>query len=139
MGVHIGQIIHSLVKERGLKAKFVADSANVSESTLYDIYKRSSIDVDKLIKFSQLFNTNLFLYYLEEEPIKSMFDKQVKILHQTVTELTNELESKNENIKHLTELIETQKKVISLHEAKEQNGVIYGKVNSKKLWATKGC
>lgn len=121
MAVHIGEIIHNHIKEHGLKVKFVADQVNVSESTLYDIYKRSSIDVDKLIKFSQLFNKNLFLYYLEEEPIKSMFDKQVQILQQTVAELTNELEIKNESMKHLSDLIETQKKVISLHESKEEN------------------
>lgn len=121
MAVHIGIIIHNLIKERGLKVKFVADFINVSESTLYDIYKRSSIDVDKLIKFSQLFNKNLFLYYLEEEPIKSMFDKQVLTLQQTVNELTSELEIKSENMKHLSDLIETQKKVIALHESKEEN------------------
>lgn len=120
MAVHIGEIIHSLVRERGLKAKFVADYVSISESTLYDIYKRPSIDVDKLIKFSQLFNKNLFLYYIEEEPIKNMFDKQVLILQQTVAELSNELEVKNSHIKHLSDLIETQKKVIALHEAREQ-------------------
>lgn len=121
MAVHIGEIIHSLVRERGLKAKFVADYVSISESTLYDIYKRSSIDVDKLIKFSQLFNKNLFLYYIEEEPIKNMFDDQVLYLQQIVTELNNELEVKNSHIKHLTDLIETQKKVIALHEAREQS------------------
>lgn len=120
MAVHIGEIIHSLVRERGLKAKFVADYVSISESTLYDIYKRPSIDVDKLIKFSQLFNKNLFLYYIEEEPIKNMFDKQVLILQQTVAELSNEIEVKNSHIKHLSDLIETQKKVIALHEAREQ-------------------
>lgn len=121
MAVHIGEIIHNLIKERGLKVKFVADYVSVSESTLYDIYKRSSIDVDKLIKFSQLFNKNLFLYYLEEEPIKSMFDKQVLTLQQALEDLTNELEIKNSNIQHLSDLIETQKKVIALHESKEEH------------------
>lgn len=121
MAVHIGEIIHNLIKERGLKVKFVADYVSVSESTLYDIYKRSSIDVDKLIKFSQLFNKNLFLYYLEEEPIKSMFDKQVLTLQQALEDLTTELEIKNSNIQHLSDLIETQKKVIALHESKEEH------------------
>lgn len=121
MAVHIGEIIHNLIKDRGLKVKFVADFVNVSESTLYDIYKRPSIDVDKLIKFSQLFNKNLFLYYLEEEPIKSMFDKQVLTLQQAVDDLTNELEIKNSHMKHLSDLIETQKKVIALHESKEEH------------------
>lgn len=123
MAVHIGEIIHDLIKEKGLKVKYVADYISVSESTLYDIYRRASIDVDKLIKFSQLFNRNLFLYYLEEEPIKSMFDQQVEILQKRILELQVELASKNEKLKDLLEIIETQKKVISLQEAKEQDGI----------------
>lgn len=122
MAVNIGEIIHNLIKERGLKVKFVADYANISESTLYDIYKRSSIDVDKLIKFSLLFNQNLFLYYLEEEPIKSMFGEQVQTLQTKISELLAELEIKNDNLKHLSELVDMQKKVIALHEAKEIKG-----------------
>ncbi|HWV73243.1 MAG TPA: helix-turn-helix transcriptional regulator [Pseudosphingobacterium sp.] len=121
MAVHIGEIIHDLIKEKGLKAKYVADYISVSESTLYDIYRRSSIDVDKLIKFSQLFNKNLFLYYLEEEPIKSMFGKQVQILQTRILELETELDSKNEKIKDQLEMINTQKKVIALQEAKSQD------------------
>lgn len=122
MAVNIGEIIHNLIKERGLKVKFVADYASISESTLYDIYKRSSIDVDKLIKFSLLFNQNLFLYYLEEEPIKSMFGEQVQTLQTKISELLAELEIKNDNLKHLSELVDMQKKVIALHEAKEIKG-----------------
>ncbi|WP_313240275.1 hypothetical protein [Sphingobacterium multivorum] len=121
MAVHIGKVIHDLVKERGLKVRFVADYVNVGESTMYDIYKRATIDVDKLIKFSQLLNKNLFIYYLDEEPIKSMFGQQVLLLQTTVDELRSEIENKNERIRSLTELTETQKKVIALQEAKEDS------------------
>lgn len=121
MAVHIGEIIHDLVKTKGLKVKYVADYISVGESTLYDIYKRASIDVDKLIKFSQLFNQNLFLYYLEEEPIKSMFGEQVQILQTRILELETEVASKNEKIKDQLEMIDTQKKVIALQETKSQD------------------
>jgi hypothetical protein len=117
MAIIIGPIIHDLVKDSGLKAKVVADYVNVSTSTLFGIYKRESVDIDKLILFSKLLNKNLFIYYLDEEPLKSIFGKDVTELKSHILELENELKSKNNKLEDLTEIIDAQKKVISLHEA----------------------
>jgi len=122
MEVHIGKVIHDLVKESGLKVKFVADFVNVGESTLFDIYKRASIDVDKLIKFSELLNKNLFIYYLDVEPIKSLFGQQVHILQATIEDQRAEIEKKDERIADLLELTKAQKKIIALQEDKEDSG-----------------
>ncbi|TQM49666.1 Homeodomain-like domain-containing protein [Arcticibacter tournemirensis] len=84
-------------------------------------YRRTTIDIDKLIRFSQLLNKNLFLYYLDEEPIKSMFGKEEQSLQKQIIELENELASKNEKLKDLTDIIEAQKKIISLYEVKSEN------------------
>ncbi|MEQ7799771.1 hypothetical protein ABDJ41_08140 [Pedobacter sp. ASV1-7] len=116
MAVVIGEIIHKLVKESGLKAKVVAEHVNVSESTLFGIYKRASVDIDKLIAFSRLLNKNLFLYYLNEEPLKSMFSKDTVMLQNRIVDLESEVMARNEKLKDLTDIIETQKKVIILHE-----------------------
>jgi len=121
MGVEIGRIIHGFVHEKGLKAKFVAEYVNVSESTLYDIYKRDSVDIDKLILFSKLLDKNLFLYYLGEEPLKSMFSKDIVAFQNRIVELETELSANGEKLKYLSDIIETQKKVISLHEEKSPN------------------
>ncbi|MBK0380061.1 hypothetical protein [Mucilaginibacter segetis] len=118
MGVEIGKIIHGFVHEKGLKAKFVAGYVNVSESTLYGIYKRESVDIDKLILFSKLLGKNLFVYYLNEEPLKSMFSKDIIALQNRILELESELSVNEEKVKYLSDIIETQKKVISLHEEK---------------------
>lgn len=117
MPIKIGKVIHELVKESGLKAKVVAEYINVSESTLFGIYKRESVDIDKLNLFSRLLNKNLFLYYLNEEPLKSMFSKDMVALQNRIFELETELSVKGEKLKDLTDIIEMQKKVISLHEA----------------------
>lgn len=118
MAVVIGEIIHELVKESGLKARVVAESVNISESTLFGIYKRTSIDIDKMISFSKLLNKNLFLYYLNEEPLKSMFSKDVITLQSRIVDLETDLSIKMEKLKDLTDIIDTQKKVIALHEQK---------------------
>jgi transcriptional regulator with XRE-family HTH domain len=117
MAVVIGKIIHELVKDSGLKAKVVADYVNISQSTLFGIYKRESVDIDKLILFSKLLNKNLFIYYLNEEPLKSMFGKDMVELKSHILDLETEMKTKDEKLKDLTEIIEAQKKVISLHEA----------------------
>jgi transcriptional regulator with XRE-family HTH domain len=121
MGVEIGKIIHGFVHEKGLKAKFVAEYVNISESTLYGIYKRESVDIDKLILFSKLLGKNLFVYYLSEEPLKSMFSRDMIVLQNRILELETELSANSEKLKYLSDIIETQKKVILLHEEKTSN------------------
>lgn len=127
MGVIIGEIIHELIKKNGLKAKIVAEYVNVSESTLFGIYKRETVDIDKLILFSRLLNKNLILYYLNEEPLKSMFSKDMVALQNRILDLESELSLKGEKLKDLTDIIETQKKVISLHEANVSNKTVKAK------------
>lgn len=116
MAVHIGEVIREKVKNKGLKADYVAKFISSSESNLFNIYRRKSIDIDKLIRFSQLLDENLFLYYLNEEPIKSMFDKQVGLLQERVLNLENELKTKDEKLEDLNRIIGAQNKVIALHE-----------------------
>ncbi len=108
-----------MVHERGLKVRAVAEFISVSESTLFNIYKRKSIDIDKMIRFSQLFDTNLFLYYFDDEPIKSMLGQQTNSLQKQLIDLQTELEAKNQKLKDLGDMIETQKKVIALYEKNE--------------------
>lgn len=118
MAIIIGKIIHNLVKKSGIKAKVVAEYVNISESTLFGLYKRESVDIDKLILFSKLLNHNLFLYYLNEEPLKNMFSQDMLVQQKRILDLEQELTAKNEKLKDLLDIIETQKKVISLHEEK---------------------
>lgn len=122
MAVFIGEKIHEWVHKKGLKAKTVANFVNVSESSLYKIYKRESIDIDKMIKFSELLGVNLFLYYLNEEPLKSMFSKQTLTFQQRIAELEAELAVRNQRLNDLAETIEAQRKIISLHEAGASKG-----------------
>jgi len=120
MSIHIGEIIKSLGKEKGLKAKAIANFVNVSESSLYKIYNRQSIDMDKMIKFSKLFNKNLFLHYLNVEPLKSMFNKDIVVFQNQIAELEKELIAKNGKIDDLLEIIANQKKLISFHEQSQK-------------------
>jgi transcriptional regulator with XRE-family HTH domain len=116
MSIHIGNIIHELIKNKGLKAKFVSKKINVSESTVYKIYKQETIDVDKLIRLSQLLNTNLFLHYLEQEPLKSMFNQKTEDLKSEIKTLNTIVSQKDKRIQELENITASQQKVISLLE-----------------------
>ena len=116
MSIHIGKIIHELVKEKRLKARFVGKEINVSESNVYKIYKQKTIDVDKLIIFSQVLNTNLFLHYLRAEPLKSMFNQKTEDLKSEIKILNNTIAQRDKRIKELEDITSSQQKVISLLE-----------------------
>lgn len=130
MSIHIGKIIHEFIESKGLKAKFVAKEINISESSVYKIYLRETIDIDKLIKFSQFLQTNLFVYYLEQEPLKSMFSQETEKLKEEIESLKIAGSQKDKRIHELEDINASQQKIISLLE--ERNGFT-DKSNKKKL------
>ena len=116
MSIHIGNMIHEIVKKRGIKALAVAEAINVSESSVYKIYHRETIDIDKLIRFSQFLDVNFFLPYFEQEPLKTMFSAQVAGLNKEVKELTAVIEQRNQRITELEKMNSSNEKMIGLLE-----------------------
>jgi transcriptional regulator with XRE-family HTH domain len=51
--IHIGSIIKQKLDESSMSIKNFADIINCDRTTVYDIFKRKSIDVERLIKISQ--------------------------------------------------------------------------------------
>ena len=116
MSIHIGKMIHEIVKKRGIKALAVAEAINVSESSIYKIYHRETIDIDKLIRFSQYLDVNFFLPYFEEEPLKSMFNAQLKELNKKIDTLSHLVEQKEQRVFELERLNTSNEKMIGLLE-----------------------
>ena len=116
MFIHIGQIIYRLIKQKGFKAKFVAEQINVSESSLFKIYTRETIDIDKLIRLSVLLETNLFLHYTESQPLKSIFDKGTAPLRLQIEQQQKSLVQKDKRINELEDMKDTLQKMIMLME-----------------------
>ncbi|MET0635347.1 MAG: helix-turn-helix domain-containing protein [Chitinophagaceae bacterium] len=132
MSIHIGNMIHEIVKKRGIKALAVAEAINVSESSVYKIYHRATIDIDKLIRFSQFLDVNFFLPYFEQEPLKSMFNAQVDNLNKEITGLTRQLDQKNQRIHELEKLNTSNEKMIGLLEELQEKYNTTGKNRSGK-------
>ena len=116
MAVHIGKIIHDLILQKGVKAHTVAAAISISDSSLYKIYKRKTIDIDKLIRFSQFLEVNLFQYYFEQEPLKSMLNPHADNLNTEITTLRNLLEERTQRMRDLERLTAAQEKILAMME-----------------------
>ncbi|MEY8759091.1 hypothetical protein [Chryseobacterium tongliaoense] len=107
---HIGKIISRLTLEKSLNKDDILAYLNINESMLENIYDSPSVDIQTLINFSNLLQTNLFIYYRDHSLIENLFDDCIT---------AQEIEQKNETIAHLTAIIAAQKKIISFYEANE--------------------
>lgn len=119
----MGEIIHKLVKQRGFKAKTVAQAVHMSESALYKVYKRKVIDIPKLVAFSIFFEKNLFEYYIDDETLNTIFNSSFKALSKDNSELKNSIKLKEKRIKELEEIVSTQKKLLSILEAQSKKNI----------------
>ena len=69
--IHIGSIIKQKLEENPMTIKEFSDRINCDRTTVYDIFKRKSIDVERLIKISQVLNFDFIneIYYKQSTPI----------------------------------------------------------------------
>ncbi len=118
--VHIGKIIHDLIQQKRLSAKFVADFMNMSTSNLFTIYKRDEIDIYKLGKFSELLNKNLLEYYISKDALRNMYNSEFAEYENEIRELKAANATKDKTINMLTDTVEALKKAVALHEQKSK-------------------
>lgn len=77
----MGPIIEQKFKESGMTIQQFADAINCDRTTVYDIFKRKSIDSEKLIRISQELNFDFVyeIYYKKESLIKAPEQKNITI------------------------------------------------------------
>ncbi len=67
--IHIGHSIDARIKECGLSYAEFARRLNVERTTVYNIVRSKSIDIDRLIKISDILDYDfLRVVYLDESP-----------------------------------------------------------------------
>lgn len=103
--MHIGQEIKKVVKNQGKRAKDLALALSLSESNVYSLYNREVIDIETLIRISMYLNVNFLEYYLNNEPLKSIFLNESAKLRLEIKELTEALVRKNQTIEEQEKLI----------------------------------
>lgn len=67
--IHIGPIIELRIRAAGISYAELARALNVDRTTIYNIVKAKSIDIDRLIRISQILNYDFIrnVYLLSEE------------------------------------------------------------------------
>jgi predicted transcriptional regulator len=89
--IYIGTIIEQKFLETPMTVQEFADKINCDRTTVYDIFKRKSIDSEKLIRISQVLNFDFVneIYY-KQTPIPQK-SQSVKITIETDIETFKEL------------------------------------------------
>ncbi|HYF29888.1 MAG TPA: hypothetical protein VD993_02105 [Chitinophagaceae bacterium] len=120
MSIHIGQIIKEKVTEKRLSQEALGKMINTTKQNVGNIYKRRSIDTQLLLKLCVVLEYNFFEVYYSEEPLKSMRQKEIEAFNQEIRALQNTIRQRDERIRDLEEIMNSNKKVISLLEEEKE-------------------
>jgi transcriptional regulator with XRE-family HTH domain len=121
MSIHIGQIIKEKVTEKRLSQEALGKMINTTKQNVGNIYKRRHIDTELLLKLCIVLEYNFFEVFYSEEPLKSMRSKETEIFTAEINRLKHTIQQKDERIKDLEEIMNSNKKVISyLEEEREK-------------------
>ena len=116
MSIHIGQLIKEKVTEKRLSQEALGKMINTTKQNVGNIYKRRSIDTQLLLKLCTVLEYDFFEAFYTEEPLKSMRKKEIDAFNADISALQNIIKQKDERIKDLEEIMNSNKKVISLLE-----------------------
>jgi transcriptional regulator with XRE-family HTH domain len=116
MSIHIGQLIKEKVTEKRLSQEALGKMINTTKQNVGNIYKRRSIDTQLLLKLCSVLEYDFFDAFYQEEPLKSMRKKETDAFNAEVSALQNVIKQKDERIRDLEEIMNSNKKVISLLE-----------------------
>jgi transcriptional regulator with XRE-family HTH domain len=116
MSIHIGQLIKEKVTEKRLSQEALGKMINTTKQNVGNIYKRRSIDTQLLLKLCAVLEYDFFEAFYTEEPLKSMRKKELDAFNTEINNLQNTIRQKDERIRDLEEIMNSNKKVISLLE-----------------------
>lgn len=116
MSIHIGQLIKEKVTEKRLSQEALGKMINTTKQNVGNIYKRRFIDTQMLLKLCTVLEFDFFEAFYTEEPLKSMRKKELDAFQSEISNLQNIIKQKDERIRDLEEIMNSNKKVISLLE-----------------------
>ena len=77
--IHIGSIIKQKLQENSMTIKEFSKKINCDRTTVYDIFKRKSIDVERLVKISEVLNFDFVNEIYLQQPTKVVEPSKVLI------------------------------------------------------------
>jgi len=112
---HMGEVVHKLAKEKGLKAEDLAPVLKRSVGTVYGLYRNQSIDTDTLFTLSAFlevpvaeFFGDTYTQVAQVEDDQACYGNKV-IDENTVREMQHEISMLKLTIAHKDELLSVYK------------------------------
>jgi plasmid maintenance system antidote protein VapI len=66
--VHVGDMIHEELKKQGRTVNWLASQIYCEKSNIYKLFRRKSVDLDQLMKISEVLHHNFLRDCFEEKP-----------------------------------------------------------------------
>lgn len=84
--IHIGSLIDALIRQRGMSYAHFARLLNCDRTTVYNIVRAKSIDIDRLIRISEILDYDFIKNAYTENRGKSL---EIEIPAEQIRELEN--------------------------------------------------
>ena len=121
MNDSIGSYIRSKLRTKNFSNKEAAASIGLSESAFEKILTQDDIYASRLLKLSELLNENLFEFYFNNEPIRSLILAEKKEYREALRIVSDKTELQKQIIDSKEELLSTQRKYILELESRKKN------------------
>lgn len=106
MEKHIGEYIREEVRKQGLSDQDVAGFLNITKSSVEKIWMRGEMYASRIEKFCELLNKDMFAFYYEKEPLKSIHHNILLEFEKTISDLKKVIAEKDEMINDKKKIIE---------------------------------
>lgn len=98
----IGRYLQTKLRNKGIEDKEVGDALSIAPRSVRNIFPLKDIYAERLAKFCILLNEDLFSqYYGQDEPLKSILNREKVALEQEVARLFDLNEEKSRRINKL--------------------------------------
>lgn len=109
----LGRYIQKKLRDKGIEDKVVANELNISVRSVEKIYPLKDVYSERLAKFCVLLDEDVFSqYYGQDEPLKSILNRERVALEEKISRLTELNEEKERLISFLTAELEDKESTI---------------------------
>ena len=121
MSTHIGNIVKSKTKNRGISVSELARRISTSRENIYSIFKRESIDTALLKKIGEALDYNFFKHYSSNLSIPIVDDQQANYLPADEAKLEEQNSKLRQKVTRLEQEILFLREINDLLREKRQN------------------
>lgn len=109
---HIGEFVRTKFRAKRITDPELAKFLSISKSAVEKIYPQDDIYISRLIQLSVIANEDLFEFYYDQEPLKSLRGTEIKKLKLEIEDLKSNLQRTTDHIKNIEHMNFVQQQLI---------------------------